>query len=84
MRNLRSGLWASAGLALLTLATSACGVKALILTVDGLRIGDMGITGVALDVLFRVRDPNPEPSTSTGSSTSCLSTATGWSGASSL
>jgi LEA14-like dessication related protein len=61
MRNLRSGLWAAAGLALLTFVTSACGVKAPILTVDGLRVGDMGITGVALDVLFRVRNPNPEP-----------------------
>jgi len=61
MRNLRSGLWAAVGLALLTLMTSACGVKAPILAVDGLRVGDMGITGVALDVLFRVRNPNPEP-----------------------
>ena len=28
---------------------------------DGLKVGDMGITGVALDVRFRVRNPNPEP-----------------------
>jgi LEA14-like dessication related protein len=60
MRNHRSGLWAAAGLALLTLATPAC-VKAPILAVDGLKLGDMGITGVALDVRFRVRNPNPEP-----------------------
>jgi LEA14-like dessication related protein len=60
MRNLRSGLWAAAGLALLALVTPAC-VKAPILAVDGLRVGDMGITGVALDVRFRVRNPNPEP-----------------------
>jgi LEA14-like dessication related protein len=43
------------------LVTPACGVKAPILAVDGLKIGDMGITGVALDVRFRVRNPNPEP-----------------------
>jgi len=61
MRDLRSGLWTAAGLVLLTLATSACGVKAPILAVDGLKVGDMGITGVALDVRFRVRNPNPEP-----------------------
>jgi LEA14-like dessication related protein len=61
MRDLRSELWAAAGLALLTLVTSACAVKAPILAVDGLRVGDMGITGVALDVRFRVRNPNPEP-----------------------
>ena len=60
MRNHRSGLWAAAGLALLALATPAC-VKAPILAVDGLKLGDMGITGVALDVRFRVRNPNPEP-----------------------
>ncbi len=61
MRDLRSGLWTAAGLVLLTLATSACGVKAPILAVDGLKVGDMGLTGVALDVRFRVRNPNPEP-----------------------
>jgi len=51
----------AAGLVLLALAASACGVKAPILAVDGLKVGDMGITGVALDVRFRVRNPNPEP-----------------------
>ena len=60
MRNLRSSRGAAAGLVLLVLAVSACGVKAPILAVDGLKIGDMGITGVALDVGFRVRNPNPE------------------------
>jgi LEA14-like dessication related protein len=55
------GLWAAAGLGLLTLVTSGCAVKAPTLAVDGLRVGDMGITGVALDVRFRVRNPNPEP-----------------------
>jgi LEA14-like dessication related protein len=51
----------AAGLVLLALAAAACGVKAPILAVDGLKVGDMGITGVALDVRFRVRNPNPEP-----------------------
>ena len=61
MMNLRSRRWAAAGLVLLALAAAACGVKAPILAVDGLKVGDMGITGVALDVRFRVRNPNPEP-----------------------
>jgi LEA14-like dessication related protein len=61
MTNLRSRRWVAAGLVLLALAASACGVKAPILAVDGLKVGDMGITGVALDVRFRVRNPNPEP-----------------------
>jgi len=51
----------AAGVVLLAVAASACGVKAPILAVDGLKVGDMGITGVALDVRFRVRNPNPEP-----------------------
>ena len=63
MRDLRSALWRAAGLALLALVMAACGVKAPILAVDGLKVGDMGITGVALDVRFRVRNPNPEPLT---------------------
>ena len=61
MRNSRSGRWAAAGLVVFAFAASACGVKAPILAVDGLKVGDMGITGVALDVRFRVRNPNPEP-----------------------
>jgi LEA14-like dessication related protein len=61
MRDLRSGLWRAADIALLALVMAACGVKAPILAVDGLKVGDMGITGVALDVRFRVRNPNPEP-----------------------
>jgi LEA14-like dessication related protein len=43
------------------LAGACATVKAPILAVDGLKVGDMGITGVALDVRFRVRNPNPEP-----------------------
>ncbi len=61
MTKTRTGSWGLAGLAALALATPACGVKAPILTVDGLKVGDMGVTGVALDVRFRVRNPNPEP-----------------------
>jgi LEA14-like dessication related protein len=59
MKNLRS--WVPAGLVLLALLAPACGVKAPILTLDGVKVGDMGITGAALDVRFRVRNPNPEP-----------------------
>jgi len=61
MESFRSGRWAAAGLVVLVLAASACGVKAPILAVDGAKMGDVGITGVALDVRFRVRNPNPEP-----------------------
>jgi LEA14-like dessication related protein len=47
---------------LATLLMSACAtVKAPILAVDGLKLGDMGLSGVAVDVGFRVRNPNPEP-----------------------
>jgi len=50
------------GLALAACLAPACAtVKAPILAVDGLKVGDMGITGVALEVRFRVRNPNPEP-----------------------
>jgi LEA14-like dessication related protein len=49
------------GLALTACLAPACAtVKAPILAVDGLKVGDMGVTGVALDVRFRVRNPNPE------------------------
>jgi len=62
MENRRTfGRSAWLGLALALGLAPACGVKAPILTVDGLKVGDMGITGVALDVRFRVRNPNPEP-----------------------
>jgi LEA14-like dessication related protein len=62
MRTLRSGLCA-AGFAVIVLLTSTSCMKAPIMAVDGLRVGDMGITGVAIDVLFRIRNPNPEPLT---------------------
>ena len=61
MRELRSRSWVPAGFALLALLAPACGVKAPVLTVDGVKMGDMGVTGASLDVRFRVRNPNPEP-----------------------
>ena len=60
MTSARSRRWLAGALALLALAATGC-MKAPILTVDGLKVGDMGLTGVALDVRFRVRNPNPEP-----------------------
>ncbi len=57
----RKGYWVLAGLAALALLTPACAVKAPVLALDGVKVGDMSITGVALDVRFRVRNPNPEP-----------------------
>jgi LEA14-like dessication related protein len=53
-----------AGLALVALLGAACAsLKPPTLSVDGLKVGDMGVTGVAMDVRFRVRNPNPEPMT---------------------
>ena len=49
--------------AALALIGSGCAAKAPILAVDGLKVGDAGITGVAVDVRFRVRNPNPDPLT---------------------
>jgi len=52
---------ACAGIAMLALLASGCaGLKAPTLSVDSLKMGDMGITGAALNVGFRVRNPNPE------------------------
>ena len=42
-------------------AAGCATVKTPILALDGLKVGDMGLSGVALDVGFRVRNPNPEP-----------------------
>jgi LEA14-like dessication related protein len=44
-----------------TLVASCASLKAPTLQVDALKVGDMGITGAALDITFRVRNPNPEP-----------------------
>jgi LEA14-like dessication related protein len=63
MENRRTCGWlVGLAVALAACLAAACAtVKAPILAVDGLKVGDMGITGVALDVRFRVRNPNPEP-----------------------
>jgi LEA14-like dessication related protein len=59
---MRQRFRATAVLALSVLLAQACAtVKPPTLAVDGLRVGDMGVTGVALDVGFRLRNPNPEP-----------------------
>jgi LEA14-like dessication related protein len=51
-----------AGALALALLGGACAtLKPPTLSVDSLKVGDMGITGVALDIGFRVRNPNPEP-----------------------
>jgi LEA14-like dessication related protein len=53
---------ACAGIAVLALLACGCaGLKAPTLSVDSLKMGDMGITGAVLNVGFRVRNPNPEP-----------------------
>jgi LEA14-like dessication related protein len=41
-------------------AVGCASLKAPTLQVDALKMGDMGITGAALDITFRVRNPNPE------------------------
>jgi len=61
------GRVASAGLLTGAVLSLACAtVKAPILAVDSLKVGDMGMTGVAFDVGFRIRNPNPEPLTIEG------------------
>ncbi|HEY7924833.1 MAG TPA: hypothetical protein VII62_16710, partial [Vicinamibacteria bacterium] len=53
---------AAAVLMLSVLLAGGCAtLKPPTLAVDGLRVGDLGVTGVALDVGFRLRNPNPEP-----------------------
>jgi LEA14-like dessication related protein len=55
-------LGANAVLMLSALLGAACStMKPPTLAVDGIKVGDMGLSGVALDVGFRVRNPNPEP-----------------------
>jgi len=48
-----------AALALLLSACASAPIQPPTLQVAGLKVGDMGLTGVALDVRFRVRNPNP-------------------------
>jgi LEA14-like dessication related protein len=57
-----TGIWVGLAMAVpLSLAVGCAAVKAPILAVDSLKLGNMGITGVTVDVAFRVRNPNPEP-----------------------
>jgi LEA14-like dessication related protein len=59
---MRQRLGAYSVLALWALVGAACStMKPPTLAVDGIKVGDMGLSGVALDVGFRVRNPNPEP-----------------------
>ena len=59
---MQSRLRATAMLVLSVLLAAGCTtLKPPTLAVDGLRVGDMGVTGVALDVGFRLRNPNPDP-----------------------
>jgi LEA14-like dessication related protein len=60
--SMQQTLRATVVLFLSVLLAQACStLKPPTLAVDGLRVGDMGVTGVALDVGFRLRNPNPEP-----------------------
>ena len=61
MRNRTSAGSAATALAVMLLSSACATVKSPILAVDGLKVGDMGLSGVAVDVGFRVRNPNPEP-----------------------
>jgi LEA14-like dessication related protein len=48
-------------LALIAVLPAACAtLEAPTLQIDALRVADMGITGAALDISFRVRNPNPK------------------------
>ena len=59
---MRKNLLATAVLVLSALLAPGCStMKPPTLAVDGLKVGDMGLSGVALDVGFRIRNPNPEP-----------------------
>ena len=61
---MRRQTWLVQALVLALLPAAGCAtVKTPILAVDALKIGDMGLSGVAFDVAFRVRNPNPEPLT---------------------
>lgn len=57
----RSSLSLAFVLAGLVALAGCATVKPPTLQVEGLKIGKFGITGLAMDVHFRVRNPNPEP-----------------------
>jgi LEA14-like dessication related protein len=49
-------------LALAVVALPACAtLKPPTLAVEGLKVGKLGVTGVTMNVGFKVRNPNPEP-----------------------
>jgi LEA14-like dessication related protein len=49
------------GIAVVAALLAGCAsLKAPTLKVDALKVGDMGITGAAIDITFQVRNPNPE------------------------
>lgn len=51
---------ALAPLGLALLLGGCATLKAPILQVEGLKLGKLGVTGAAMEVAFRVRNPNPE------------------------
>ena len=62
MNTSETRVWVGLAMAVpLSLAVGCASVKAPILAVDSMKLGNMGITGVTVDVAFRVRNPNPEP-----------------------
>lgn len=48
-------------LAALALAAAGCGLKAPTMQLQHLRIDQLNVTGMTLQVRFQVRNPNPEP-----------------------
>jgi LEA14-like dessication related protein len=62
MHTRRTRIWVALALATpLSLCVGCASVKTPILAVDSLKLGNMGLTGVTVDVAFKVRNPNPEP-----------------------
>jgi LEA14-like dessication related protein len=57
----RSSLLRCVALLGLGVALGCATVKPPTLQVEGLKIGKLGVTGLAMDVSFRVRNPNPDP-----------------------
>ncbi len=58
MRRPPAPLAAALALAALAAACASAPLRPPTMQVAGLKVGDMGLTGVALDVKFRVRNPN--------------------------
>lgn len=45
----------------LALVAAGCGLKAPAMQLDHLRVDEVNVTGMTLDIRFKVRNPNPEP-----------------------